>query len=421
MEWRRNRVFAENSVSSPHHRKRNCMHNNFNKLWLGQTISQVGTYLGALSLLAILYLDATPTQMGMLETLRALPALLIGLVAGVWVDRWRRRPILIYTDIGRAVLLLLVILLAFANVLHINHLYLIGLLSGTLTVFFNLAYRSYLPSLVSSQQLVRANARLSSTESIAEIASPGLGGLLVQWIGAPLTLLADATSFLFSAAIISRIPNTEPIPSGPANKQAISIEILEGIQTLLHHRQLRALAGASATRSFFGGFFAALYSLYVLRDIGLSPTLLGILIGAGGIGALVATLLIEPLSQRIRPKTLFMGSLFGSGLLGLCVPLAQGSQYPMLLLFGSQLLGDFCLAIYFILEMSLRQSSTPIHLLGRVNASFEFVTQGIGTAGIFIGGFVGATLGMRLALTLAVCGMIGAVGWIVGVEFEETG
>jgi predicted MFS family arabinose efflux permease len=389
----------------------------FFRLLSGQTISQFGSWLGALGLLAILKLDATPAQMGTLETLRALPVLLLGLFAGVWVDQLRRRPVLIWADIGRGLILGLAALAALMGCLRIGHLYAVGFLAGALTIFFDTAYRAYLPSVVARESLVDANSRLTAGESLAEIASPGLGGLLVNLFGAPLTMMIDAGSFLLSALFVGSIRTPEPPRAMGVDEDSpgtVWREITTGLSFLIQHPVLRPLAGRAATRSFFGGFFAALYGLYVLRTVELSATLLGLLIGAGGVGALIGSFAAGQVLHRLGTgRTLIATAAIGSAL-NLLVPLARGPAWlSFLLLFVSQLIGDFLGVIYDILEMSVRQSTTPDGMLGRVNASFDFVAQGIGTAGIFAGGLLGSGIGTRWALLIAVLGLMSATVWLL--------
>jgi MFS family permease len=343
--------------------------------------------------------------MGVLGSAGALPALLLGLFAGVWVDRQRRRPLLILADYGRFILLLLVVVAAFTGWLTMSWLYVVTFLVGTFSVLFAITYRAYVPALVTRQGLVQANSRLSLTESLAEITGPGLGGLLVQFIGAPLTLLIDAFSFLVSAVFVGRIqtPEPQPVPT----ESSVWQEIREGLGYVWQKRPLRVLAISMSVRNFFGNFFAALYALYVLRDIGLSPFVLGLLVGGGGIGALLGASLMNQLTQRWGlGSSLVRAALFKSTL-GILIPLA--SLFPPLaagaLLLINQVLGDIGMAIYLIGAISLRQTLTPDALLGRVNASFEFLVGGLGTIGIFTGGLLGQLLGIRSALVIAVAGI----------------
>lgn len=389
----------------------------FMRLWSGQTISEFGSWLGALSLLAILVLDATPTQMGLLETLRAAPALLLGLLAGVWVDRLRRRPILIAADLGRALLLGLVVAAALTGHLTMVYLFAAAFLVGSLTIFFNISYQAYIPALVRRERLVEANSKLGTTASLAEIASPGLGGTLVELITAPLTLLLDAISYLVSAIFIATIKTPEQVVEqdvGIEKPRRIWQEILQGLRIVVTHPLLRPIAGASALRAFFGGFFAALYGLFVLREIGLNPVGLGILIGGGGIGAFFGAIFSNRIIQRLGlGRSIVIGGLI-SGLLTLLTPLAFGPvPVAFMILLAGQLLGDTALAIFMIGGLSLRQSVTPDRLLGRINASFEFLVGGVGMAGIMVGGLTGQWLGLRPALGIAAVGILVSTGWLL--------
>lgn len=383
------------------------------RLWGGQTISEFGSWLGALSLLAILVLDATPAQMGILETLKAAPALMVGLFAGVWVDRRRRRPLLVGADIGRAVVLGLVALAAVAGLVKMVHLYTAALVVGSLTVLFNLAYHSYVPGLVRRDQLVDANSKLGATASLAEIASPGLGGLLVQLISAPFTMLLDAASYLASALFVGSIRRQEKTPQRDAQSGSVWRDIETGLRLVTDHPLLRATAGASATRSFFGGFYAALYSLYVLREVGLSPAVLGLLIGAGGVGSFFGALLAGRFNRHLGWGNGLIVASFTSGSFALLIPLAAGPPLTAaVILLISQLIGDAFLTIYVIGELSLRQTITPDRLLGRANASFEFLVGGVGAIGILVGGLAGEVLGLRPATAVAALGMIFAFLWL---------
>jgi predicted MFS family arabinose efflux permease len=386
------------------------------RLWTGQTISEFGSGLGALPLLAILFLDATPAQMGLLETMRAAPVVFLGLFAGVWIDRARRRPFLIVADLGRALLLGLVVLAAFTEQLNIIYLFVAAFLVGSLTIFFNIAYQAYVPALVERKQLVEANSKLGITASLAEIASPGLGGLLVQLITAPLTLLLDAVSYLASAVVIATIRTAEPksdLQEGPRRPGQIWQDILEGLRIVVTHPLLRPIARTTALWSFFGGFFAALYGLFVLREIGLTPVGLGILIGSGGIGALFGAMFSNRIINRLGIGRAIVFGGFISGLFILLAPLAFGPvAFAFSLLLVGQLFGDTALAIFMIGSLSLRQAITPDRLLGRVNASFEFLVGGVLTVGILVGGLIGEWLGLRPALAIAAVGILIAMSWL---------
>ena len=239
----------------------------FTKLWLGRTVSELGSGIGgtALPLAAVLVLKATPLQMGLLAAIGAAPVLVVGLPAGAWVDRLRRRPILIAADVGRAVLLISIPLAALLHVLRIEQLYVVAALVGVLAVFFDVADQSFLPSVVPRESLVEANSTLGASASVAEIGGPALAGVLVQWLSAPVAILFDAVSFLFSALCVGLIRAPDPPPQRIEQRQSLGRDIAAGLRLVLRHPVLRALAGSSGTFNFFGSFVGALYFLYAIR------------------------------------------------------------------------------------------------------------------------------------------------------------
>ena len=369
--------------------------------------------MGAVPLVAILVLDASPVQMGLLESARALPVVLLGLHAGVWVDRVRRRPLLIAADLGRFALLALAVGLAFYSVLSISGLYAIVFAVGALTVLFDIAYRSYLPSLVLSTQLVRANAKLSATASTAEVASPGIGGALAQMVSATFALFVDALTFLVSALSLLAIDADEPKRSTERAGHVFA-DISSGIRFVWSTNQLRALAVAMGAQFFFGGFFAALYGLFVLKVIGLGPIMLGILIGAGGIGGLLGAAVVNRISSHLGIGRTLILSLIFANLFGVLVPIAALLETPAAITFllVNQLVGDVGFTIFLITQTSVRQALTPDRLLGRMNASFEFVVGGIGIVGMLTGGLLGQVVGMAPALAIAAAGLAIPCTWL---------
>jgi len=387
----------------------------FNRLWSAQLISALGSGFGALGLLALLQLNATPAQIGLLETARALPMLLFSLFAGVWVDRLAKRPLLIFSDLGRFLLLLLVAIAAFFHLLPLTVLYGVAFVVGTLTILFHIAYHAYVPHLVEAEALVSANSKLSAGDAVIEIGAPSLGGLLVQLLGAPLTVLVDAFTFLGSAFFLTRINRVEA-PRATEPDQAVTTiwhDIWEGLRFVLHQPLLRPLLLASAAIDFFGGFFAANYSFFVIRHLGLSPFWLGLFVGAGGIGALGGAFIAERLSRWLGVGRLLGVAIFCSGLLGLLTPFSSGKPLLLVIIFmiAAQLGGDIFRAIYEIVQTTTRQLVAHNHILGRVNASFGFFTGGIGMVGILAGGLLGERMGSTVALTVA-CGgfMVAGLG-----------
>ncbi len=240
-------------------------HPNFIKLWAGQTVSLFGSQISllAIPLTAVLILNATPLQMGILTAAEAVPYLLFGLVAGVWVDRLRRRAILIVADVGRFIVLSLIPLDYLLGILRIELLYLLAFLVGTLSIFFDVAYRSYLPSLIEREQLIEGNSKLELSRSVGEIVGPGLAGVLVQVFAAPIAIMVDSLSFLASALSLLWIRTPEEIPKVEVQRKGLRHEVLEGLRFVFGEPMLRALTGSFATLTLFNSLLEAVFVLYV--------------------------------------------------------------------------------------------------------------------------------------------------------------
>ncbi len=391
-------------------KRRGLWHNaNFMKLWVGKTISDIGNGITgiALPLTAVLFLSATPAQMGILSALSGASVLLFSLFAGVWVDRLPRRPLLVGTDIGRALLLVSIPIAAVFGLLYIEQLYIVGALVGLLTVFFSVADSSFLPILVESKDLVEGNSKLGASGSIAEIAGPALAGPLVQLVTAPLAILFDALSFLISALCMIFIHAKEPRLVKPEAQLNIWREIVEGVQVLLKDPVLRVLALSAAIFNFFGNFIGTLYILYIVRVLHAPPLATGFLIATGGASALLGAFVAERIARRFGAGRAISWGLFGYGVTGLLMPLAQGPILIALsILFVGQFVGDIFVEIYLINGISLRQSIIPPHLLGRANASMQFLSGGVGPVGALLAGVLGVFIGIRVTIFIGVLGVM---------------
>src|SRR5262245_10799629 len=277
------------------------MPRDFTKLWLGQAISRFGSGItgSALPLAALLVLGASPAQMGLLAALGTAPLLLVGLFAGVWVDRLRRRPLMIWADLGRAALLGSLPAAFLLGQLGYAQLLLVAALVGVLTVLFDVAYQSFVPELVGRRWIVAANTRLATVDALAEITTPGLAGVLVAAIGAPIALLLDAFSFLVSAGSVALVRAKEGVGAAPAVEPNARREIAEGLRAVGASPLLRSIAAYGASRTFFGSAIGALYALYALRDLGLDPVLLGITIGVGGVSNLIGAASVAAVTRRL--------------------------------------------------------------------------------------------------------------------------
>jgi len=393
------------ATAAPLNRNRDFLH-----LWAAQTVSTFGTMFGALGLTALIFLNATPGQMGILAMAQGLPALLFALVAGVLVDRLPRRPMLIVADFGRCAALLTVPAAALADKLVIEQLYAVAFVVGALDLAFNIAYRSYLPALVAREQLLDANARLSATESIAESGS-AVGGFLVQVASGPLAVLVDAFTFLTSGLLVRRIRRPEPpIPSQP--DASVLREAREGLGVVTRNAVLRALTGSRASMSFFGAFFGALYTIFLIRELGFSPFVTGVTIAAGGLGSLVGALVVGRVTRRLGiGRTLLLSSL---GVQTWLIPLAGGpSELALAMILVSQALGDPFWTMYEIGSVSLRQSVTEERMLGRVSSVMHLVDAGLVPIGAITAGVLAEAIGVREALAIAAAGITTASLWIL--------
>lgn len=387
---------------------------NFMKLWAAETVTQMGSHvtLVALPLTAALVLSASAVQMGILTAAGTVPFLLFGLFAGVWVDRLRRRPIMIVTDIGRSLVLLTIPLAWSFDLLRIELLYVVAFTAGTQQLFFDVAYVSFLPSVVERDDLVEGNSKLEVSASTAQVAGPGLGGVLVGLLSAPLTILLDAVSFLLSAFFLARMRVDEPQPERLASVGVLR-EIGQGVGAVVRNPVLRAILGAGGTVNLFGWMFLAVYILYMIEDLGFSSTQVGLVLSTGGLGAIVGATLAAPLKRRIGVgMTIIVGrSLFG--VFGLLVPLAvlvPGVEVPLVVL--AEFLQWLTLVLATVNEISLRQSVIPRRLLGRATATYRFVFSGIIPIGALAGGFLGESIGLRSTLVLSCFGMLFAGVWV---------
>jgi MFS family permease len=389
----------------------------FVKLWAGQTVSKFGTHItsAALAAVAVITLNATPAQMGWLGALAGLPILLVSLVAGVWVDRLRRRPILVTADLGRGFILLSIPLAALAGILQMSQLYVVVFLVGLLSVFYSVADQSYLPSVISRDRLVEANARIGASDSLAEVAGPSLAGVLLQWLGATYAIFVDVATYLFSATSLLLIRTREPIPERRAHPDLWG-EMLEGLQIVIHHPILRALMATTATHRFFGNFIGTIYWLFLLRDLGLSPAIVGLSIGMGGIGAFIGTLIAERLTRRFGMGRTIIGSLIIVPLFSgfLLLPITTWSSTVVAgLIFAVQLVGDIFWSVFFINVISLRQSVIPPQILGRASASLDFVGEGAAPIGALLGGMIAALISARWTWLLGAAGILAGSLWLI--------
>ena len=388
-------------------------HPDFLKLWTAETISVFGTGITqlALPLIAATTLDVTPFEFGLLTTIEFLPFILFSLPAGVWVDRLRRRPILIAGDLGRAIAIASIPVAFYFDALTIWQLYVVGFVNGVLTVFFDVSYMSYVPSVVDRDQLVDANSKLEITRSASQILGPGMAGILIGLLRAPFAMLIDSISYVVSAVFVFFIRRPEPAiephdeaADGP--KPSMRQEIAVGLRYVTGHRWLRSIAATTGTSNLFGNVANAILILYLTRERGLGPEALGFAFSVGSVGVLVAAFVTNRLTARLGVGRMLVLTSIGFSVAGLPLAFAPDELiwYAVAI---SGFLGGFCSVGWNINQVSLRQAITPPRMQGKMNATMRFIVWGTMPLGAIIGGALGSLVGLHETI------VIGALGGLV--------
>lgn len=387
----------------------------FVRLWAAATVSTFGSLVTrtALPFTAILALGAGPLQIGLLTSAELGPGFLVGLVAGAWVDRLPRRPILIGSDLARAALLATIPAAALAGVLSLWQLYLVAALSSVLGVCFDVAYQSYLPSLVRREELLEGNSKLTAGGAVAEAAAFSSGGWLVQWLTGPIAMLVDAVTFLGSALLVWRIRAPEAPGAAPEHRPGIATEVGEGVRFVAGRPLLRALAGSDAALNLGHGVTGAVFLLYVNQELGFEPGVLGLIFAVGGVGSFLGAVATGRLARFGIGPVLIGALAVAAGGQGL-VPLARGAGAMAIgLLVAQQLIADPAETVYAIGQVSLRQAATPGRLLGRVNASARVLEVGATLIGALTGGVLGGGIGLRTTLVAGLAVRMIGVVWLL--------
>ena len=390
-------------------------HPEFLKLWGGQTVSSLGSEVTTLAfpLTAALTLGAGPLQMGLLGVCRYAPHLVLSLVAGVWVDRLRRRPLLVACNVGRAALLASIPAAAAFSVLRMEQLYAVALATGVLTLFNDLARQAFLPEILRRDELVEGNAKLESTAALTSIAGPAAAGALVQRLTAPAAIAVDAVSFLAAAlclALIKVRPAPAAAPGTAASavpRQTVWREVAEGVRVVAAHPVLRAFAATGAVYNLFGNILFAVYVLYATRELGLGPAALGAVFAAGSVGGLFGALLAGWATRRVGLGPATVGGVLLAAVGRVFLPFAAGpSEAVLAILIAGYAVSNFGNPIYNVNVSSLRQTITPDRLQGRVVASMRFVSAGVQPVGALLGGLLGEAVGLRPTMAIAAFGSL---------------
>jgi MFS family permease len=382
-------------------------HPDFLRLWSAETVSQFGTQISllALPLAAIDVIHASAFEVAALTTVEFLPFLLVSLPAGVWVDRLRRRPILVAGDLARAALLASIPIAYAFDALTMWQLYAVGFFVGIATVFFDVAYQSYLPSLVERRQLVDGNAKLEISRSAAQIGGPGLAGVLVELLKAPTAILFDAVSFLGSALFLFRIRKTEGSPQGEgATRGRMRDELREGLAYVLRHPYLKNIAACTALFNFFGNFIWAVLLVFARRELDLSPAAIGLAFMLGNLGPLIAALTANRISNRFGVGPTIIGASVVGGPMFLLIPFAPHGNASIAVLASAFIVGGFTGVVYNVTQVSLRQAITPERIQGRMNSVMRFIVWGVIPLGALAGGALTTWIGLKETL------IVGGIG-----------
>ena len=402
------------------------------KLWTASTVSLMGSQVSLIAIpyIAAIVLDATPFEIALLAAIEMLPFILFTLPAGAWLDRIRRRPVLIAGDIGRGVALLTIPLAYAASDLTIWQLYLVAFVTGSLTVLFDVADQSYLPALLDREDLVEGNAKLQLPSAAAQIAGPALGGGLLGIVAAPFTILVDAVSFFASGGLVSLIRRQEQKPArsvaADGSTTSLRTEIAQGLRYVLGNRHLTRIAGSTATSNLGTSIAFAVFPFFVYKELHLSPLLVGAALGLGSIGILGGAVAAAPLTRRFGLGPVIVGSMFATGpaaFLVVFLPPADASPSAVAisvaalaagaLLVTEQLLMSFTAVTYNVSQVSYRQAITPLSMQGRMNATMRFIVWGPMPVGSLIGGLLASVFPVRVAILTGAIVAATAFLWVL--------
>ena len=389
---------------------------NFLALWGGQTVSVIGSQMSGLAIpvFAVTFLNISEAQIGYLNAAGTASFLLVGLIAGAWVDRWIKRRVMIWADVIRLVSIALVPVLYFAGAIQIWHLFVVAAVLGLATVFFDVAYQSFVPFVVEKEQIASANSSLETTNQLSSIAGPAIVGSLLTVFKAPVLLIADALSFFVSALSLSVIRDREE-PKPVEQRRKLRHEIAEGLQFVWNNKMIRSVSFTTATSNLFSTAQFTLIPLVILRDLKISPAGFGLIESIAAIGGLVGAVSAARLSKWIGEGQVIALSAALMGLTAFAPAIAAGSSQlaAMVILCVGQFVGSFTVLTYNITQVSARQRLCPEHLLGRMNASIRFFVWGVMPIGALLAGAAATSFGISTVLWVAAIGVFLSAGFVV--------
>jgi len=387
-------------------------------LWSAQGVSAVGSRVTrtALPIAAILVAGAGAVDLGLLTVALTLPGAVLAWFGGGWVDRHRRRPLLIGADLVRAAVLLAIPAAALFGAVTLALLYAVAVVTGIASVAYQLADHVFVADLVGRERVLEANGKREAADAVAEISGPALGGALVAWLGAPIAIAVDAATFVASALLIARIGKRESVGRAPASASYVD-DVRTGIRVVWREPAIRALFLATATLAFCMSFMASLYTLYCLSVLGLTPTQLGVTIGCGGLGALAGAALAARASLRFGPRATLIGALATGAAAQILVPLAPPLPWvAMGFLIATQVIGDGAITVYLVNETTLRQRLLPAGALGRAAATWQVAAGLLTPSGALTGAALAEIVGLRPTLWVLAFGVAVAALTLVAVR-----
>jgi predicted MFS family arabinose efflux permease len=373
----------------------------FLRFWAADTVSVFGSLITriALPFTAILMFNASAFEMSLLVLADLVPSCVVGLPVGIWVDRVRRLPLMIASDVMRAAVLISIPIAAAFDALTLAQLYLVSFVASALTMLFNVAQVSILPALVSREDLLEANSKTSATQSISEIGAFGIGGWLVQLLSGPGAILLDAVSFLASAVLLRSVAINETAPATVV-PSAMRREIVAGLDHVWHQPLLRATVLASMALWFGLSIFGTIISLFALKELGFEAGPLAMIFAVGGVSSLVGSVLVGPVTRALGVGPAMIAGLLVAGLLLMPLVAARGHGTSAAVCLLVQQLGDGAVLVFLINEVSLRQTIVAPGLMGRVNSSAAFMRSIARLSGVLIAGVAGDIIGLRATLGL---------------------
>jgi len=389
----------------------------FEKLLAAQTVAFLGIELStvAIPLIAVTLFQATPSQVGFLVAAQRLPYIIFGLIIGVWIDRISRHSVLIFSNLGRAIVMLTMTIGLFLGWFQLTHFYVVVFVWGTFNVFFGVAYQAYLPALVDATEILSANGRLETSRTAAQVFAPSMAGVFLQVFSAWVTVAVDAMTGVMAAVFLFFIKHAERIKR--ASQRPVLSELREGFALVIGDRPLLAIAGFTGTYNFFYAAISAMYVVYFTRDLHMSPGNFGVSLGIGNAGALIGAAMAAALSRRLGVKAAMIGAAVVSAL-GFVPILFATPLFAFAIAVLSRALVSFALPVFNINSRAIRQLAAPDYLQARAVATMRFLTWGPIPVGSAAGGLVAAAIGVRSMLWVAVFGAAASALWFRGVPFD---